>query len=107
MGRLEEEMQRIREELDALDFYAAPRDVGELFTKEQDEYISEVLAKWTSGESWSPEDVPEGLFPTVTTAGGWEFNYARDFLPALLEMFDEGYFDAELYADEDDDRWRG
>lgn len=100
-GRLEDELQRIREELDALDFYA-PRDEDELFTEEQEEYISEMLGKWASGEPWSPEDVPEGLFPTRTTAGGWEFNWARDFFPVFKEMLDEGYFDAELYAEEED-----
>ena len=96
-GRLEEKLARAREELEALAFYA-PRDEGEPFTEEQEEYVSEVLDKWASGEPWSPENVPEGLFPTTTTAGGWEFNYATDFLPCFLEMLDEGFFDTEEEA---------
>lgn len=61
-GRLEEELQRIREELDALALYA-PRNEGELYTEEQEEYISEMIGKWASGEPWSPEDVPRASSP--------------------------------------------
>lgn len=92
-SRLEEELKAIREELDALEFYA-PREAS--FTEEELVYYSEMVDNWVSGEPWSPEDVPDHLFPDTTAAGGWKLSWRNDFFPVLKELYEEGYFDADL-----------
>ncbi len=98
-GRLEEELKAIQEELDSLDFLA-PRDVN--FTPEEEAYSNEMFDAWLEGKPWDPESVPDiPLVPDPPPGGGTGLTL-REWLVVFWEMLEEGFYDAELFAPEDD-----
>ncbi len=94
MGRLEDELARLREEIEGLLLLAGPRKAE--LTDEEAAYLGDLLATWEAGEPWSVADVPDHLFAEEGGFAGGSGITVRDYLPALKEMVEDGYFDSAV-----------
>src|SRR5829696_2668472 len=93
MARLEDEIEKLRAELDAL----AARQYVPAATPEQLALYEEVGDLLMRGE-----DVPEELLEDLFADDPEEGATMRDFFPVAAEMIEEGYFDSGVDEDDED-----